>query len=52
VFHDIDIHPPRVDWRFEKRLSATGWWTWPREVLLERWRDLCNVELFLEKYAA
>jgi phosphonate metabolism protein (transferase hexapeptide repeat family) len=35
-----------------ERLLATQWWTWPREVLLERWRDLCNVKLFLEKYAA
>ena len=33
------------------RLLATEWWDWERPVLEERWRDLCNVELFLEKYA-
>lgn len=34
------------------RLLKTEWWNWDRPMLEERWRDLCNVELFLEKYAS
>lgn len=31
-------------------LLASEWWNWDREVLEERFRDLYNVEQFIEKY--
>jgi hypothetical protein len=33
-----------------ERLLATGWWDWPRELIEQRIDELCDVDLFLEKY--
>lgn len=33
-----------------ERIVATRWWDWSREVLAERFEDLNDVELFLERY--
>jgi len=34
-----------------ERLLAVAWWEWDRKRLEERFADLCDVEVFLEKYA-
>lgn len=39
---------PRQTW---ERIVATAWWDWPRELLEERLDELCDLDLFLEKYA-
>lgn len=39
---------PRQVW---ERIVATAWWDWPRELLVERLDELCDLDLFLEKYA-
>jgi len=40
--------------RFEdaviRGLLRSEWWEWSREELVDRWRDLCSVSGFLEKY--
>jgi len=33
-----------------KKLLASNWWEWERKVLEERYKDLFDTELFLEKY--
>jgi len=33
------------------RIVKTRWWEWTRPQLEERWRDLCSLSDFLEKYA-
>ena len=33
------------------RILRTKWWEWTRPQLEERWRDLCSLAAFLEKYA-
>ena len=35
-----------------ERIQATAWWDWPRELIEERLDDLCDLQVFLEKYAA
>lgn len=42
---------PRFERPIAERLRATAWWDWDRPTLAERFSDLYNVELFLEKYA-
>lgn len=34
-----------------RRLIATAWWDWPREVLAERLADLNDLGTFLDRYA-
>jgi hypothetical protein len=34
-----------------RRILATEWWNWSRTELEERWRDLCSLDNFLEKYS-
>jgi len=34
-----------------EKLLATAWWNWDRKTLEERFDDLCNLDVFLEKYA-
>ncbi len=34
-----------------KRLLASEWWNWERNVLEERFNDLLNLDVFLEKYS-
>jgi hypothetical protein len=34
-----------------EKLLAIAWWDWPRQVLEERFSELDNLELFLQKYA-
>ena len=31
-------------------ILQSEWWNWDRAALEERWRDLCSVDAFLEKY--
>lgn len=38
---------PREIW---ERIAATEWWDWPREMIEARIDDLCDMDLFLEKY--
>ena len=33
------------------RILRSRWWEWTRPQLEERWRDLCSLDTFLEKYA-
>ena len=33
------------------RILRSNWWEWTRPQLEERWRDLCSLPAFLEKYA-
>ena len=33
-------------------ILRSEWWNWDRAELEERWRDLCSVEAFAEKYCA
>ncbi len=33
------------------RILRSRWWEWTRPQLEERWRDLCSLDAFLEKYA-
>jgi hypothetical protein len=35
-----------------ERLLRTAWWDWDRQLLEERFQDLLDIDLFLEKYAA
>jgi hypothetical protein len=32
------------------RLLASAWWEWDRPTLEDRWRDLCDLPSFLERY--
>ena len=34
------------------RLQQVAWWDWPRGLLEARFADLCDLDLFLEKYGA
>ncbi len=33
-----------------QRILRSEWWNWDRAELEERWRDLCSLDSFLEKY--
>ncbi len=33
-------------------ILRSEWWNWDRRELEERWRDLCSVDAFLEKYGS
>ena len=33
------------------RILRSRWWEWTRPQIEERWRDLCSLPTFLEKYA-
>jgi phosphonate metabolism protein (transferase hexapeptide repeat family) len=33
-----------------RRLLASAWWDWDHDRLKERWRDLCDLEVFLQRY--
>jgi len=33
-----------------QRILRSEWWSWDRAELEERWRDLCSLDSFLEKY--
>ncbi len=33
------------------RILSSRWWEWTRPQLEERWRDLCSLPTFMEKYA-
>jgi phosphonate metabolism protein (transferase hexapeptide repeat family) len=34
-----------------ERILSSRWWDWDREALEARWRDLCRLDTFLEKYS-
>ena len=34
-----------------ERILGTRWWEWSRPQLEQRWRDLCSLDEFLQKYA-
>jgi phosphonate metabolism protein (transferase hexapeptide repeat family) len=62
VTHDVEPYqvvagvPARpLRYRFAEgviaRILASKWWEWTRPQLEARWKDLCSVDAFLEKYA-
>jgi hypothetical protein len=44
------IHP-RFPPEIARRIAATAWWDWPRDVLEARFDDLCDLDTFLARYA-
>jgi hypothetical protein len=35
-----------------QQLLKIAWWDWKRELLVERFQDLLNINSFLEKYGS
>jgi acetyltransferase-like isoleucine patch superfamily enzyme len=34
-----------------RRILQSQWWEWDHQLLLARWRDLCDLKTFLKKYS-
>lgn len=35
-----------------EKLLETAWWNWDRQTLVERFKDLLDMDLFVEKYCS